>query len=230
MSVASRGIGDQGAITDFASYFQAINCANLPFAPRFSVRQLGGLKQSHRSANPALRFDLKTRPGEANIRTIAVTLPSAYSIDQRHLGNICAEKELVSTKCAGRTPIGKASTETPLLDQSLAGPVYAVSGGGGLPRLAFVLDGQVNLLPRAESLGVRNGLKTTVPVVPDAPIGHFVLDVFGGKHGYLQNTRDVCARPPAIKVEYKAQSGRTFARTVKVRTPCTRGKGKRSRH
>jgi hypothetical protein len=229
MSVASQGIGDQGAITDFSSYFQAINCANLPFGPKFSVRQLGGRKQSHRSANPALRFDLRTRPGEANISTIAVTLPPAYSIDQRHLGNLCSEKELLSTKCAGRTPIGRASTRTPLLDQPLAGPAYAVSGGGGLPRLAFVLDGQVGLVPRAESLGVRGGLKTTVPVVPDAPIGHFVLDVFGGKHGYLQNTRDVCASPPAIKVQYTAHSGRTFARTVKVRTPCTRGKGKRSR-
>jgi hypothetical protein len=229
MSVVSQGIGDQGAITDFSSYFQAINCANLPFGPKFSVSQLGGRKQSHRSANPALHFDLRTRPGEANIRSIAVTLPPAYSIDQRHLGNLCSEKELVSTKCAGRTAIGKARTDTPLLDQPLAGPAFAVSGAGGLPRLAFVLDGQVGLVPRAESLGVRGGLKTTVPVVPDAPIGHFALDIFGGRHGYLQNTRDVCARPPAIKIEYKAHSGRTFVRTVKVRTPCTRSKGKHSR-
>ena len=31
------------------------------------------------------------------------------------------------------------------------GPVYAVSGCGGLPRLAFILNGQVTLVPRAES-------------------------------------------------------------------------------
>ena len=45
----------------------------------------------------------------------------------------------------------QASTDTPLLDQPLSGPVYAVSGSGGLPRLAFILDGQVNLVPRAET-------------------------------------------------------------------------------
>jgi hypothetical protein len=31
------------------------------------------------------------------------------------------------------------------------GPVYAVSGSGGLPRLAFILNGQVNLVPRADT-------------------------------------------------------------------------------
>ena len=34
-------------------------------------------------------------------------------------------------------------TETPLLDAPLSGPAYAVSGFGKLPRLAFILDGQV---------------------------------------------------------------------------------------
>ena len=49
-------------------------------------------------------------------------------------------------------------------------------------------------MPRAETKTVSGGrLRTTVPVVPDAPIGHFHLVVFGGKHGYLSNTRDLCA-------------------------------------
>src|SRR5262249_31071987 len=133
------------------------------------------------------------------------------------------------TRCAGRQAIGEATTTTPLLDQPLSGPVYAVSGSGGLPRLAFILDGQVSLLPRAESKTVKGGLKTTVPVVPDAPIGHFVLNVFGGSRGYLLNTRDTCSRPPAIKVEYTAQSGRTYARSVRVRSSCNSQGAKRSR-
>ena len=228
LSVDSQGIGDQGALTNFSSYFQAINCANLPFAPKFAVRQLGGRKQTKRGANPALRFELTTRPGDANIRTIAVTLPPAYSIDQRHLGGICSEKELTATNCAGKQSIGTASTDTPLLDQPLQGPVYAVSGGGGLPRLAFVLDGQVRLLPRAESLSVKGGLKTTVPVVPDAPIGHFVFNLSGGKTGYLQNTRAICAKPPKIKVDYTAHSGRVSTQSVRVKTTCS-SKAKRAK-
>jgi hypothetical protein len=59
-----------------------------------------------------------------------------------------------------------------------------------------------------------------VPVVPDAPVGHFRLDLFGGKKGYLINTRSICAKRPVIKVAYAAQSGRSYRQTVRVKVPC----------
>jgi hypothetical protein len=230
-TVDSQGIGDQGTVTDFASYFQVVNCATLAFKPRMTVRQLGSRTQTKRSKNPSLQFDLTTRPGDANIKSIAVTLSSAFEIDQRHLGNLCTEKELAATQCAGRQQIGEATTTTPLLDQPLSGPVYAVSGSGGLPRLAFVLNGQVNLLPRADAKTVKGGrLQTTVPVVPDAPIGHFHLVVFGGKHGYLANTRDLCKHTPLVKVAYEAQNGKTRAETLKVKSPCGGSSARHKRH
>ena len=159
-----------------------------------------------------------------------MTLSNAFEIDQRHLGNICSEKELAANQCAGRTPIGKATTTTPLLDQPLSGPVYAVSGSGGLPRLAFILNGQVNLVPRADTETVEGGrLQTTVPVVPDAPIGHFRLTVFGGKTGYLINTRDICAHTPVAKVAYTAQNGKTRTESVKVKAACGKKKARAKR-
>jgi hypothetical protein len=228
-SVDSQGIGDQGALTNFSSYFQAINCGNLPFRPKFSVRETGGRRTAKRNANPSVRFQLRTRPGDANLKSISVTLPRAYAIDQAHLGNICSEKELVQTQCAGKQPIGRASTVTPLLDRPLSGLVYAVTGGGGLPRLAFLLNGQVNLVPRAETRSVGYGLQTTVPVVPDAPVGHFVLDIFGGKQGYLVHTDNVCAKAPVIKVAYTAHNGATYAQKVKVGRACSARGAKRKR-
>jgi hypothetical protein len=230
-SVDSQGIGDEGTVTDFSSYYNAVNCATLPFKPKMEVRQVGK-KGTRRGSNPQMQFDLNTRPGDANIKSLSVTLSSAFAIDQRHLGNICAEKELTEKQCAGRTPIGKASTTTPLLDQPLSGPVYAVSGSGGLPKLAFILNGQVNLVPRAETKTIiKNGageLRTTVPVVPDAPIGHFALSIFGGKSGYLVNTRDICLHTPVTKIDYTGQNGKTFSQSVKVKASC--GKSKKSRH
>jgi hypothetical protein len=229
-SVDSQGIGDQGTVTDFSSYFQAVNCATLPFKPSMTVRQVGGRKATRRAANPALRFDLRTRPADANIKSLSVTLPNAFNIDQRHLGNICSEKELIANQCAGRTPIGQAVTTTPLLDQPLSGPAYAVTGSGGLPRLAFILNGQVTLIPRAETKTTPGGLlQTTVPVVPDAPIGHFALTVFGGKTGYLINTRNICKRAPIVRVLYVAQSGRTRAESPRVRTACSGTQKRRAR-
>ena len=229
-SVDSQGIGDQGTVTNFSSYFHAVNCAALGFKPSMRVRQVGSRGETRRSANPELIFDLNTRAGDANIKGLNVTLPNAFEIDQTHLGNLCTEKELTTTQCAGRQQIGEATTTTPLLDQPLSGPVYAVSGSGGLPRLAFVLDGQVDLLPRADTKTIKGSrLSTTVPVVPDAPIGHFHLVVFGGKRGYLANTRSLCTHTPVVRVNYMAQNGETTSQAIKVKAPCSKGNARHKR-
>jgi hypothetical protein len=222
MTVDSQGIGDQGSVVGFSSYFQAANCAPLPFAPKMSVRKVGK-GATGRSKDPSLEFRLRTRAGDANIKSLSVTLSKAFSIDQRHLGNLCSEAEFAATKCAGRAAIGTATTTTPLLDQPLGGKVYAVSGKGGLPRLAFILDGQVSLAPRAESLSTRGALKTTVPVVPDAPIGDFRLSLYGGKKGYITNTRSLCGKPPVTTVEYEAQNGKRLSQKVRMKVPCGGG-------
>ena len=110
-SVDSQGIGDQGTVADFSSYFNAVNCASLPFKPSMSVRQQGPRKDTKRTKNPRMRFELRTRNGDANIKSLAVTLPKAFAIDQRHLGNICSKAQLEAESCAGRQPIGTRRNE-----------------------------------------------------------------------------------------------------------------------
>jgi hypothetical protein len=96
-----------------------------------------------------------------------------------------------------------------------------VSGFGKLPHLAFILSGQVTLVPEAESSSVHGGhLKTVVPVIPDAPIGKFHLTLYGGKRGYLTNTRSLCASPAVTTVEYGAQSGKELNQRVTTKTAC----------
>jgi hypothetical protein len=225
MGVLSKGIGAEGSATEFSSYFQAANCATLPFKPHMGIRYLSGGKA--RAKNPALEFHLTTRAGDANVKSLAVTLSKAFAIDQRHLGNICSEAQLTASKCAGKQPIGSAVTRTPLLDEPLGGPVYAVSGSGGLPRLAFVLNGQVPLVPRAKSSSAKGALKTVVPVIPDAPIGDFRLTLLGARQGYLINTRGLCNKPVVSTVEYQAQNGAKLTENVKARTPCAKPRHKK---
>ena len=230
-SVDSQGIGDQGTVTDFSSYFHADNCSTLPFEPKMSVRQMGGRNATVRSKNPKLRFDLSTRTGDANIKSVTVTLPKSFAIDQRHLGNICSRAQLVAERCAGRQAIGTVAASTPLLDAPLSGPAYAVSGFGKLPHVAFILDGQVTIMPEAESSSVNGGhLKTVVPIVPDAPIGHFRLDLFGGKRGYLVNTRSLCATANEVTARFAAQNGDILTQRVKTRTACGGGRSSKRAH
>ena len=221
LEVDSQGIGDQGTVADFFSPYQVVNCAALGFAPKMTIRQLGGHKKTKRAQDPSVRFDLWTRQGDANLKSIAVTLPKAFEIDQRHLGNICSKAQLEREHCAGRAAIGYVKDETPLLEKPLEGPAYAVSGYGKLPHVVFIMGGQVTLMPQAESTTVKGGhVKTVVPVIPDAPVGHFRLTLFGGKKGYLANTQNLCASNITTEVQYAAQNGRSRSQNVKVKTAC----------
>ena len=69
-----------------------------------------------------------------------------------------------------------------------------------------------------------------MPVVPDAPIGHFRLIVFGGKRGYLVNTRSLCEHPPVTEVDYVAQNGKRRSERVPVKAACGGGHGRHKRH
>jgi hypothetical protein len=226
-SVESEAIGDQGSVAKFSSPFHVDNCAALGFKPRMTVTQLGGAAAAKRNHDPAMQFDLYTRGGDANLKSVAVTLPKSFEIDQRHLGNICSRAQLMKEHCKGRQSIGSVEVNTPLLAEPLKGPAYAVSGYGKLPHLAFILEGQVTLVPEALSASVKGGhLRTTVPVIPDAEIGHFRLSLLGGAKGYLINSRDLCAAPDVLTVEYTGQSGRTLTQRVTAKTNCPKAKAK----
>jgi len=223
----SEGIGDQGTAVAFSSPFIAVNCAALAFNPKLTITQLGGHKATKQGHEPSLRFDLNTTPGDANIKSVTVTLPRVFEIDQEHLGNICDRAELASDQCKGKTPIGTVIDETPLLEAPLQGPAYAVSGYGLLPHVVFILAGQVTVMPQGESTEVGAGLKTVIPTVPDVPIGHFALTLYGGSTGYLANTRSLCSSPTISNVEIDGQNGKKLTEHVKTKAAC---KGKTKPH
>ena len=83
-------------------------------------------------------------------------------------------------------------------------------------------------MPEAESSSVQDGhLKTVVPVVPDAPIGHFRFTLFGGSQGYLSNTQSLCGAPTISTVEFSGQNGRNLNQQVKTKTACKPRKAKK---
>jgi hypothetical protein len=226
--------------------FQVAGCGSLPFNPRLSGAILNGAQGIHRSDHPNLQFNLAYTPGDANVASVAVTLPQSMQIDQANLGNICSETELAQNQCAGRNTVGTASATTPLLDSTLSGPVYAVSGSGGLPKLAVILDGPaadpVNLLVRGITDTVGARIRNTFPLVPDTPVSDFNLTLNGGHQGYLVNNTNVCAgaKGKSKKAKRKAkrlrktnltadafftaQDGDTRSQSVPISAQCPKAK------
>ena len=65
-----------------------------------------------------------------------------------------------------------------------------------------------------------------IPVVPDVPIGHFRLTLYGGTQGYLENTESLCGSPQLSTVEIDAQNGKSLTQQVKAKTACKAKKAK----
>ncbi|MBO0746708.1 MAG: hypothetical protein J2O47_00070 [Acidimicrobiaceae bacterium] len=226
--------------------FQVGGCGGLGFSPSLSGAILNGSQGIHRSDHPNLRFHLAPTPGDANLASVAVTLPPSLQIDQANLGNICSETQLATQECAGRNTVGTASATTPLLGSTLSGPVYAVSGSGGLPKLAVILNGPaadpVHLLVRGITTTVGARIANTFPLVPDTPVTSFDLTLNGGPAGYLVNNTNVCgkakgrskkAKKKAMRLRktnltadalFTAQDGDTLSQRVPISAQCPKAK------
>jgi hypothetical protein len=216
--VTAQITGSEGGSANLAKPFQMAGCAALPFAPTLGASILNGSAGTTRSSHPALRVDVGGTPGGANILGADVLLPPAFQVDQANLGNLCSESELASNLCAGRNTIGTATATTPLLDQQLSGPVYAVSGSGGLPRLAMILNGPasqpVQLIVRADTVTRGNQIASVISAAPDAQINSFSLTIDGGSTGYLVNNTNLCTKTK--KGKKKGKKGKKQVRTSQV--------------
>lgn len=188
-----------------------------PFEPQASLAAIGG---TARTDKPEVVMRVEARPGDANIRSAAVTLPAAFIVDQTQLGNLCSEGELEAEDCAGRKRMGVARVVSPLYDEALTGPVYAVSGSGGLPRLAYVLGGPAEILLRGriEVRGAR--IEAGVDDVPDVPMKTFELRIDGGKPGYLILSRDICRTEATADASFASQDGEAFEQEIPLAADC----------
>jgi hypothetical protein len=204
---------------DVFNPFQVANCSRLGFRPGLSARLIGG---TTRSANAGILAALRARSGDASLRRVVVALPRAFQVDHRHLGNICSEAELAAKECAGRDAIGSVWARTPLLDEPLRGKLYAVSGSGGLPRLAIVLRGEITAVIRGDTVARNARLRSVFGSIPDAPVSAFRLRIYNGRLGYLVLNRDVCRRPEFLVARFVGQNSRTRVQRVRLRAGCGR--------
>lgn len=214
--------------------YQAASCANLGFNPKLSLRLKGGTKRSgHPALHSVLTYPYPSGPGYANIAKAVVTLPSSEFIDQDRVNNPCTRVQFDANACPKASLLGRAKAISPLLDEPLEGPVYFRSNGGEreLPDLVADLRGQFQVVlvgfVDAKVKGENSRIRTTFAQVPDAPVTKFTLDLFGGKRGLLENSRNLCAHPLKANLVLRAQNGRLRESRPKVAVSC-KGKKKGS--
>lgn len=232
MAVDATVIGT-GSSVNVSSPFQAADCASLGLKPKLSIQLLGGTK---RTATPRLKAVLTARKGDANIGRAQVTLPKSEFLEQAHIRTVCTRVQFNAgggngEQCPKASIYGKAKATSPLLDETLTGPVFLRSSEHELPDLVAALHSprvDVNLLGRIDSVG--GGIRTTFEGVPDAPVTKFVLEMQGGKKGLIVNSTNICKGKHKAKVNLKGQNGRRYEFQPAVKAQCggkkKGGKGK----
>jgi hypothetical protein len=231
MTAAATVQSTSGQSADVSSPFQAADCASLGLKPKLSIQLLGGTK---RTATPRLKAVLTARKGDANIGRAQVTLPKSEFLEQAHIRTVCTRVQFNAgagngAQCPKGAVYGKAKATSPLLDETLSGPVYLRSSDNELPDLVAAMHSpkvDINLVGRIDSVG--GGIRTTFEGVPDAPVTKFTLEMQGGKKGLIVNSTNICKGKHYAKANLKGQNGRRYEFKPLVKAQCKKGKsGKR---
>jgi hypothetical protein len=233
----------EGASAPVSTAFQATNCANLKFAPKFSVTTKGA---NSKAGGATLTAKLSEPAGaqgtQANITRVKVDLPKQLPSRLTTLQKACTAKqfELNPANCPKESKIGYAKVTTPLLPVPLEGPAIFVSHGNeSFPSLTMVLQGYgitVDLVGTTfiSSKGITS---TTFKTVPDVPFNTFTLTLGQGKFSALAAsvpTKDhysLCGQTLNMPTEFLAQNGAKINQTTKISvTGCAKKKTKKAKH
>jgi hypothetical protein len=210
-----------GALAHPTSPFAAVNCSTLPFKPKLRLSLLGAHR---RASNPRLLATLHAKPGEAGIAAAQVTLPSAAFLDNSHIQTVCTRVQFAADECPAGSVYGRAEARSPLFDFPLSGSVYLRSSSHPLPDLVVKLKGpaempiEIDLLGRTDS--VNGALRNSFEAIPDAPVSSFSLELFGGKRGLVELSRDLCAKTYRSTVRLNGQNGKRHDSHPAIATSC----------
>jgi hypothetical protein len=190
-----------------SAFFQLLNCRTLGFKPKLGIRLRGGTK---RRAFPELRVTFAARgQRDTNLKEISVSMPHSEFLAQEHIRGICPRVQFAAESCPEDSVYGSAVAYTPLFDEPLRGKVYLrANPKRPIPDLvASLYSGAVHIVLEGEISGTKQGgVKALFGNLPDEPLERFVMTLYGGKRGLLQNSADICAAPPLATVKALGQT------------------------
>jgi hypothetical protein len=179
-----------GVRTVLRSGFRASGCDRLAFAPRLDLAATAGTDEGR---HPALRAVLRAKAAEAGIAAVHVTLGAGERLDRGRLrpGSVR----------------GHVSAWSALLDHRLEGPAYLRSPPRGPPELVLAFAGspEMEVTGRVHLAGGR--VRIDFPRLPDVQLTRLVLDLNGGRRGFLVNAGGPCGTAGKASVRLVSQAG-----------------------
>ncbi len=228
--------GSRGGSAQASSPFAAANCKSLPFSPKFTVATS---TRSSKKNGASLDVKVAYKPGQANIRSVAVALPKQLPSRLTTIQQACPEKTFAANPatCPAGSLIGIAKARTPVLPVLLSGPAYLVShGGAAFPDVVLILQGEGVRVDLTGSVNIHKGITSSAFAnVPDVPITSFDLSLPRGPHSALTATLpasalgNLCGQKLTMPTTLTAQNGLQEKQSTKVGvTGCPKRKAKTS--
>ena len=235
LSVTGTIGSSAGASVAVASPFEAVNCASLPFKPRFTVSTQARTSRAH---GASLSAKIVSGPGQANVAKVRVILPAQLPARLSTLQRACtaAAFDANPASCPASSIVGMATALTPMLAHPLSGPVYLLSRGATFPDLALVLQGEGIVVYLDGNLDIKHRLTSaTFNSIPDIPIAELRLVLPEGPHSILGTDipktakSSMCGQRLEMPTAIAGQNGAQVAQRTKVTvTGCPRRAGRKA--
>jgi hypothetical protein len=206
-----------GASASASSPLQASGCNSLAFKPTFKAASNA---KTSRKGGASFETTLKLPAGDANVRSVSVTLPKKLPSRDSTLNEACPLEtfEADPASCAKGSQIGTASIVTPVLPGTLTGAAYYVSlGHAGFPNLDIVLKGDGVKIVLVGTTTIKSGVtRATFASVPDVPVDRFTLKLPQGEYSALSGEGSFCRRPLYAPTSIIGQNGAKFTQKTKI--------------
>jgi hypothetical protein len=218
----------QGASAPVSSRFQAANCGQLPFIPKFSASTTAKTSRANgASLDAKILIGVK---GEANAHVVAVQLPKQLPSRLTTIQKACLDSVFNANPaaCPAASLVGSATASTPVLPVALTGPAYLVShGGAGFPDLVVVLQGDGVRFDLVGSINISSkGITSSkFSSAPDAPINSFDLSLPQGPHSILTSNGSLCAKPLIMPTTITGYNNKQVKQQTRIKvTGCPKAK------
>lgn len=206
-----------GATDTASTPFQATGCASLGFKPAFSYSTNA---YTTKRFGASLNVKMSQSAGEANIKSVSVTLPMKLPSRTSTLKQACLATTFAANpaSCPAASQVGTAKVSTPALPGMLEGPAYFVShGGAAFPDLDLVLKGDgVTVILVGNTNISKNITHTTFAALPDAPVSSFEMNLPTGEKSALAANGDFCKGKMYMPTTVVGQNGKTINEKIQI--------------
>lgn len=207
----------QGAIDTLSTPFQATGCLGLAFNPAFSYSTNAYTTKRN---GASLNVKVSEPAGNANVKSVAATLPLKLSSRTSTLKEACPEKTFAASPsgCGKGAQVGTVKVTTPTLPGTLSGIAYFVShGGAAFPDLDLVVKGDGVTVILVGNTNISKGIThTTFATLPDVPIDSFEMNLPTGEKSALAANGDFCKGKMYIPTTVIGQNGKKIEQKIQI--------------